>query len=286
MINNPKITIGIPVYNADKHIRLSIQSVLNQSFNNFELIISDDGSTDNSLSIIKSFDDNRITIIADGTNHGISYRLNEQINRAKGEYFVRMDADDIMFPNRVQKQLDYLELNPNIDVVGSQCIIIDDNNYIIGCRSSIVPNSFNEVLKRNVFIHPTVMGKTSWFKKFYYTENLKGVEDYDLWVRSFKVSNFSILNENLLFYRDPLEIKLRTYQYRHKQARKAYRYYRKLYINSITFSRLYILSLLKTIVYTIAHKVGFSIHIAANRNLKLSSHDITLYRSTLQSITK
>lgn len=231
MDKNIKVTIGIPFYNSERYLDLSIRSVLNQTFNDFELILSDDGSTDKSLMIAQSFNDPRIVIISDNTNKGISSRLNEQIEKAKGKYFVRMDADDIMMPDRLVKQLEFLEKNGNYDVVGSHAIVINNENTILGLRKSVISNSFIKCFRYNPFIHPTVMGKTDWFKEFKYINELSGVEDADLWIRSFNKSIFFIIEEPLLFYRDPLRIKFDTYKYRFQQRQKMYRANRNLLLN-------------------------------------------------------
>ena len=160
------VTIGIPVFNAGRFLHYAINSVLNQTFKNFELIITDDGSTDDSLVIARSYNDIRIKVTSDDTNKGIYYRLNEQISMAKGKFFFRMDADDLMFPARIEKQVSFLENHPDVDVIGSQAIVIDDNNMILGFRDSKLPESFDEVLRKVIFIHPTVAGRTEWFRKF------------------------------------------------------------------------------------------------------------------------
>jgi len=150
MDSNIKVTIGIPFYNAEQYLRYAIQSVLNQTFHDFELILSDDGSTDSSIEIARSFDDPRIVILSDGKNRGLVYRLNEQIHFAKGMYFVRMDADDIMHFNRIAIQLDYLKSNSEVDVVGTSYYSIDTSNQIIG--KTIVNNK-----GCNEFIEPVVL---------------------------------------------------------------------------------------------------------------------------------
>ncbi|MCL1671843.1 glycosyltransferase family 2 protein [Elizabethkingia ursingii] len=216
----PFVTIGIPLYNAEKFIANTINSILIQSYRDFELIITDDGSQDNSLEIIKSFDDSRIKLIADGKNKGISYRLNQQISLARGKYFVRMDADDLMFPDRIQKQIDFLEDNPDIEVLGSSVIVIDDYNKIIGFRKGVLLKDYEELFNKVLFNHPTVTGKLEYFKRYPYSEDLIGVEDADLWIRSFKESTFHVMEEPLLFYRDPLVFKLNTYLFRLKQKNK------------------------------------------------------------------
>lgn len=221
-LNTPIVTIGIPAYNAERFIRLAIKSVLLQSFKDFELIITDDGSTDKTVEIARSFNDPRITVIADGQNHGISYRLNQQIDLAKGKYFVRMDADDIMFPDRIEKQILYLIENPEVDIIGGGVIVIDDNNTIIGCRTTDVETLFDFQLWMNggTFNHPTVTGKTSIFRRFKYSTDFTGVEDRHLWMKASQTAKLVILPQYYMFYRDPLNFKLKTYLFRCRQNRK------------------------------------------------------------------
>lgn len=277
------ITVGIPIYNAQEFLSLSITSVLNQTFVDFELILSDDGSTDKSLQIARSFNDKRIKVVSDGTNKGISFRLNEQIRMARGEYFVRMDADDIMFPDRIEKQISFLKSQPNIDVVGSQAIVIDENNKIIGMRNSVLPLTINEAVKKNIFIHPTVTGKTEWFKKFGYSDKLKGVEDFDLWIRSFSQSKFHIINEPLLFYRDPLKIKLNTYRFRQHQFRKCiWSNHNLIKSNNLILSQ--IKSHFKTFYFRIAKIFHFDHMIISNRNTPINDNILT-YSNQLNKLT-
>jgi glycosyltransferase involved in cell wall biosynthesis len=268
------VTVGIPVFNCRRHLSDAIKSVLNQSFRDFELILSDDGSDDGSYDIIKSFNDPRIIIVSDKVNRGISFRLNEQIDMARGKYFVRMDADDIMFSDRIQKQFNYLQSNPDTDVVGSQSIIIDENNKPIGLRLNRVTRSLNEALMRITLIHPTVMGKTAWFKRYRYSENLNGVEDFDIWIRSFESSSFYQINEPLLFYRDPVLPRLKTYMFRQKQLRKAFLIYRDTYISNTLFIKLYSLSHLKSIIYLFSDKLGLSKWIVARRNVPMDPNEM------------
>lgn len=209
------VTIGMPVYNCEQFIEQALKSVLAQTYENFELIITDDGSTDNTLEIIKKFDDPRIKLLVDGKNRGISYRLNQLIDIASGEFFVRMDGDDLMFPDRIEKQINYLLQYPEIDVVGSDAVIIDNKNVIIGIRGGerrII--DINDLFISTRFMHPTVAGRTQWFKIWRYREEFSGCEDFDLWIRSFANSSFADLGIPLMFYRDPLHYKLKTYIFR------------------------------------------------------------------------
>ena len=208
----PSLTVGIPVFNGEKFIKSSVMSVLNQAYKDFELIVTDDGSTDETMDILRSIKDPRIRIVSDGENHGISYRLNQQINLARGKYFVRMDGDDLMMPDRLEKQLEFLEEHPKMDVCGGQAIVIDDNNMILGKRGNQnPPTSRNQMFFHTRFIHPTVMGKTEWFRKWKYDENMSGCEDMDLWIRSTHDSVWGDVSSPILFYRDPLKFKLQTF---------------------------------------------------------------------------
>ena len=285
MDQNVKVTIGIPIYNAEKHLYFAIKSVLDQSYKNFELILSDDGSTDYSLEIVRSFHDSRIIIISDGKNRGISYRLNQQISLAQGKYFVRMDADDMMFPTRIERELEYLETNTLIDVVGSYAITIDNSNKVIGMRKSSIPNSIIKCFKSVPFIHPTVMGKSHWFKKYKYIDDLTGVEDADLWIRSFNNSNFAIIKEPLLFYRDPLNLKLTTYKFRISQSYKLYKNNINLVDNSfLSLYKFRFYSFCKLIIYTFFCSIKLEYILVARRNIKLSNKENKAYEKIVKCV--
>lgn len=194
--SNLLVTIAIPVYNAERYLCDAIQSVINQTYSDWCLYLINDGSTDNSVSIMQEFaaKDSRIKIIDDGKNKGLPARLNESIALTKTKYYARMDADDIMYITRIEEQVRYLEEHPGIDVLGTSIMTIDNNNTIIGsglCYGSV-----------NSFIHPTVMGKTEWFKTNLYCEWAVRAQDAELWYRTSYKSHFWSLDRPLLFYRE------------------------------------------------------------------------------------
>lgn len=276
--NIPLVTIGIPVYNAEKFLDSALKSVLSQTYTNFELIITDDGSTDNSVKCVEKFRDPRIILLSDGKNKGISYRLNQQISLANGKYFIRMDADDIMFKDRVEKQVAFLENNPDVDVIGSSAVIIDDENHIIGLRNSSPPLTYEEALKTGAFIHPTVAGKTAWFSKFSYKEDLIGAEDFDLWLTSHQSSVFKTLHEPLLFYRDPLTFKLATYLFRLKQQRKIFRSDKYLRGKPVLKLKTILSSYIKSIVARIICFFGLDDKYIAIRNKQPRRNNVDFTR--------
>jgi len=193
-----KVTIGLPVYNAEAFIGDCMRSILNQTYKDFILIIVNDGSSDKSMEIVKSFSDDRIKVIDDGENKGLPYRLNQISNITDTKYLARMDADDIMHYDRLEVQLNLLEDNNHIDVLGASAYSIDDKNVIQGLKSS----DNNELVKVTSFIHPTIIGKTEWFKNNNYDEKAIRIEDAELWDRTKVSSTFYQINTPLLFYRE------------------------------------------------------------------------------------
>lgn len=194
-----KITIGLPVYNAGGFIYDCVRSILNQTYKDFILLVVDDGSTDNTLDIIKSFPDERITVISDGRNRGLPYRLNQIAGLCETEYLARMDSDDIMTQGRIEKQMDILSENPDIDVLGGNAFVINEKNDITGIRLPYDKVTLSETAG---FIHPTIMAKTSWFRNNFYDEKAIRIEDIELWHRASNTSKFVVTSECLLFYRE------------------------------------------------------------------------------------
>ena len=199
-----RLCIGISFYNAGEFLDYAICSVLNQTYKNWKLLLLNDGSTDNSLDIAMKYQgDPRIEVLSDGENRGLIYRLNQLISLCESKYFVRMDADDIMHPQRLEKQLRYLEEHPQADVVGSWAYSIDTGNRVVGIlKNKVNPSVIGDVFAHACFIHPSVMGKRDWFSNNPYDSRYIRVEDMELWCRTIEKSNFYNLSEPLLFYRE------------------------------------------------------------------------------------
>lgn len=202
-----QITVLMPVYNASLFLREAIESILNQTYRNFEFIIINDGSTDISESIIQGYQDPRIVYIKNNTNKGLIYSLNKGISLAKGIYIARMDADDISSLDRFEKQISFLKNNPDIDVLATKIVLINQDNQEVG----IWPEEYGIVTKEeiintlpiiNCIAHPTVMIRRSVFEYTQYNNYYKNNEDWGLWldVLSFKKS-IAKLPEILLQYR-------------------------------------------------------------------------------------
>jgi len=202
----PLISIVMAVYNGEKFLTESIASILNQSFTKFEFIIINDGSNDDSLQIIETYaaKDDRIVII-NQSNHGLAKSLNTGIKTAKGKYIARMDDDDISKPYRFEKQIKFLEANPEYIIVGGNADFINEDGTFVFKSSKKLNNADlkKNITSGNPFIHPSVMIKKSVFDSIdgYDTNINKFFEDRLLWYRLKDEGKFCNLEESLISYR-------------------------------------------------------------------------------------
>lgn len=194
----------MPVYNAEKYIKAAISSILNQTFQNFELIIINDGSTDNSAELIRSFSDPRIRYI-EQANKGLPQTLNEGLILAKGQYIARMDQDDIAYPGRLEKQINFLNNHPEYILVSTNVQTINESGMLLNSQlfpiQPYIPPLEWLLLWETPIAHPTVMLRAEALKK----SNLKykdvQAEDSDLWRELAFYGRFHRLDEVLLSYR-------------------------------------------------------------------------------------
>src|SRR6185369_10026020 len=208
----PLISVALPVYNGEKYLAEAIDSILAQTFTDFELLIIDDGSTDNSLAILKQYKqrDDRIRLIA-RENRNLATTLNDLIDLAQGEWVARMDQDDIALPHRFEKQLQWLE-QTGADICGSSIRFFgtSDKRTVTHCQTDEAVKM--ELLFRSPFAHPTVMMKTVLVKKLRYDKAWEKAEDYDLWERAARAGwMMTNVPEVLLLYRlHPTQITTHT----------------------------------------------------------------------------
>ena len=198
--DSPLISVILPVYNGEDHLIECVESVLNQTFEDFEFIIVDDASTDKTVPMLKEFatKDNRIIIVTHQVNQKQTAAANTAIKLAKGKYLARMDADDVALPNRFEKQVTFLEENPNIGLLGSWVDIIDDNGNILKIWRTNDSDGYLgwNLLFGTSFAHSSVMMKNSIVKKVGYYQSPEA-EDYDLWSRISRVTNVANFPEVL-----------------------------------------------------------------------------------------
>lgn len=196
-----KISVVLPVFNAERWLKEAIDSVLNQTFREFELLIYDDGSTDTSPQILKEYKDSRIKIHTLNQNKGLIYCLNQGLKDAEGEYIARMDADDVCHPMRFEKQLEYLEQNKEVGICGTQISILNsDFKHRRPCSDDELRW---RIFKGSPFAHPTVLIRTEVLRSnnLNYNRDAYVAEDFDLWWKLAFHCKLANLNEELLNYR-------------------------------------------------------------------------------------
>jgi len=201
-LNNPLCSVIMSVYNGSAFLKDSILSILNQTFIDFEFIIINDASTDNSEEIINSFNDSRIVYLKNDENLGLAASLNKAIKISKGKYIARMDDDDIALNNRLQKQVDFLTRNPEFGIVGAYAELFSDKTGIRK-HASISDELKVRTLFSCQFCHPTVMfqKKNVDGQNIRYNEDFRTAQDYELWSRLVNVTDFYTIPEVLLMYR-------------------------------------------------------------------------------------
>lgn len=200
----PLVSIGMPVRNSASTLDVAIQSILNQTLSNWEFLVLDDGSGDETVRIARSYRDPRIRVLTDGTRLGLAERLNHAIGLSRGRYFARMDGDDVSYPERLALQVDYLKKNPEIDLVGGGVVVFGRNGRLLGKHNA--PTAHECICRRPWkgfrLAHPTWMGKTEWFRKHLYRAEALRCEDQELLLRTHEASRFAAVPEIVLGYRE------------------------------------------------------------------------------------
>ena len=202
MENKPLCSVVMSVYNGEEYLKEAIDSILQQSYANFEFIIIDDASTDNSLEIIQSYNDPRIIIIQNNENLFLACSLNKGIRIAKGDYIVRMDADDVSMPERIMKQVSFMERNPQVGISGTCSEII---GYAAGHGNYSQDDQTIKfkLLHECHLMHPTLIIRKELIfdNDLFFNEQLRKNQDYELFIRAVDYTQYANLPDSLLQYR-------------------------------------------------------------------------------------
>ena len=196
-----KITVLMPVYNGEKYLQESIDSILNQSYSAFEFLIIDDGSNDNTVGIIEEYQDERICLVQNEHNLGIAATLNKGITMSRCEYIARMDSDDVAHVNRLSEQLRFMDDNPDVAVCGSLMDSVDNPQIIYDFPCGEIVDF--HLLYGPPVAHPSAMIRKSVLVQngFFYDETIKYAQDYDLWSRVSKAARITNIPQVLMSYR-------------------------------------------------------------------------------------
>lgn len=219
------VAVLLPVYNSENNLREAIDSILSQSFPDYNFYIINDGSTDSSEDIIRSYTDNRIIYLKNNQNKGLVFTLNKGIDAITEKYIARMDADDIAFESRLELQLKYMEDHPACIVCGSQTETFGEESYL-----SNLPVTFSDIKTQLIFnspiAHPTTIIRTEALKKnqIYYSDQIPHMEDYHLWLRLSDIGELHNLTYPLLKYRlEGQNISIKNWSTREKRLMLIYK---------------------------------------------------------------
>ena len=217
MVMAAQVCVVMAAHNAAATIREAVESIRAQTLSDWRLVVVDDASSDPTPEILARFQshDPRIQVFRLEVNRGLAYCLNFAISQTKETLVARMDADDVALPDRLKLQVEFLEKHPEVDVLGTAAEIIPYGNIP---KSMRYPESHDELVKniyhRNPFIHPSVMFRRSFIEKVGgYSNELRRAQDYDLWLRAYKVFRFHNLQQTLIKYRAPRAPTLRNVAY-------------------------------------------------------------------------
>ncbi len=200
----PLVSVLMPVFNSRNFIEQAVNSILKQTYHNFEFIIINDASTDGTQEFLRQLKDRRIKLFFNSKHKGVTNSLNIALTKASGKYIARMDADDISYPTRLQEQVEFLSQHPNIGLVGSWARQINNLHQIVNeIKYPVDFKSIEQTLSyKNPFLHSSVMFKRELYIKYGgYDPKLDGAEDYDLWLRYIKHAQMLNLPKILIEYR-------------------------------------------------------------------------------------
>lgn len=279
------VTIGIPFLNARRTLADAVRSVFAQSPWVWELLLVDDGSTDGSSDVVRQLLDPRVRLLADGVTLGLCARLNQIAAAARGAYLARMDADDLMHPERIARQLEHLRANPGVDLVDTATFTVDDDLTPLGIRGERPLDARPEaVLRDGLLIHPTITGRTEWFRRNPYDGRFVRAEDRELWVRTCASTTFARLPAPLFFYREAPAGNLANYLRTERTVRDVLRRYGPPVIGAERTRRLVMRSRLKSMAYLVGTRLGVQGRLIRRRNRPLAPAEAAAARLILTEI--
>lgn len=282
----PLVTIGIPCYNCAPYLPMLIRSIQAQTYPHWRVIAIDDGSQDGTADFLRSIADSRFQVLIDNENLGLARRLNQIADLAQGDLLARTDADDILLPHRIERQVQAFVEDQRLDVCSSGLYVVDNHNRVRGLRR--VPElaqSARDVMLRNGPSHPTVMSTRSWALQNRYRCEYRRGEDLDLWIRTIEVSRIRILPEALHIIREDTQFDGVKYQNTIRDHRQVVRHYLSKNGDVMDMVAVQGLMLVRSWVYQSAVSLGCSNWLAGRRNLPLSAADRAAIVSFLDGIS-
>lgn len=280
----PIVTVGLPVYNEAPYLEDALRSVFVQTYRDWELVIVDDGSTDNGPAWLKGMRDPRVTFCSDGQHRGLGARLNQIVTTAKGKFVARMDADDVMHPERIARQVAFLESHPEVDVVGCDVLSFDAKGQPISVRH--LPQAHEAItaspLSGVSLAHAAALGRVGWWRSYPYDEVSRACEDVELWLASYRSSRFANLPEALYFYREAQSYSLSGYVSAKVELSRRLWNYRRDYGVAAAWSSL--AQWPRMAAYTLAHLLGADQKLVRRRGAAVSEQEAAEFRRAWRQI--
>lgn len=282
-----KVTIGLPFFNPGERFLDALKSIYAQTHEDWELLLVDDGSTDRSGTIASSLKDNRVRYLRDNTNRGLPARLNQIAREAKGDILVRMDADDMMHPQRLELLIQSLRDNQKAHVVHSASISLDTQNKPIGrSRSRISHPTENEVFRTGGILHSTIAAPKAWFLSNPYEESYIRAEDRELFVRTYRETKYAYIDRPLYYYFHVGNVRPKAYARTYKTERRVLRKYGPSRLGILETWKLIFRSHLKSALLLASSAVGVQNRIFRHQPTSLSDTEVSDYYSALERIQK
>lgn len=285
-VRPPRVTVGVPFHNEARWLGDAIRSVLAQTMADFELLLLDDGSTDGSVEIARSFSDPRISVLSDGVRRHLPARLNELVRRARGELVARMDADDVSHPARLERELAVMDADPGCDAVGTWAMLVDEDDNPLGVlESAPLPATLPIALARGVFPHATMLARRRWLLEHAYDEALTRSEDRDLWCRTVESSTFRVIPEVLYVVRvsPGASSFLPDYLVAQRQNREILARYGRGSIGVIRTGRAWFSSHAKSMTMRLAGRLGLAERIVRRRGRTPTAAECALAEGALRA---
>lgn len=278
------VTIGLPVFNCERTLESAVRSICAQTFQDWRLVIIDDGSTDRTAEIARSISDPRITVLCDGRNLGLVPRLNQLSTLSETPYLARMDGDDLSHPERIGRQVAFLEANPEIDAVGTHGVGIDEADRIVSLRADPFSEDPVTVFRRRFLIHASIVGRTAWFRRNPYDAAYPRSEDHELWIRTLRTSRYAVIPEPLYFIREVGVVSARKYFASCRTDRRIYLRYGPRAVGFPTTLRFMASSLAKQYVYGVASALHLASALARRRGTQPAPHVVSELSAVIAAI--
>lgn len=282
----PLLSIGLPFYNNADSLEYTLKSVYAQTFTDWELIAVDDGSADGGGDLVEKLarQDPRIRFVQDGKNRGLVYRLNQLSSLAKGKYLARMDADDLMSPERMSRQIARLEADPSIDVVDSGAWSVDEHLNPVGIRGlEEIARHPKDILKTAMLFHASIVGKAGWFRANPYDPAYLRAEDYELWCRTHATSRFERVNEPLYIVKEG-KVNVKNYAASLRTVKKILKTYGPSHFKPAELRAELLKSDLKIAAYKLFGAFGRQDILSGKRNRKLNETETRQLKAILTQI--